>query len=134
MGFSQGGIGASSAYPVVSDGMGRAAAGIQIENYGYLGGTSGLHGPAYNYSPMQSHHAVPPSSSSFHFSDGFFDSPGFGGGQRAAPAPVPIGGGYGSGGMVGSGGMDLWMDPDLQASINNDFYETWSRGFELSSD
>lgn len=118
MGLSRGGDGVSPAYPVSSgtDYEKVAAAGLEMGSYESLGGVNELHGPAY--SSMQSQHAVVPSSS-FHFSAGFFDSPGFGGGQRTALAPV--GGGYGSGGVVGSGGMDA----DLQGLMNNDLYGTW---------
>ena len=129
MGLSQGGTSVSSAYPAVSGGteyeQTTTAAGM--ENYGSFGSASGLHGPAY--SSMQGHHAtIPLSSSPFHFSAGFFDSPGFGRGGGAtpapapapAPAPVPVGGGYGS--LRGSGGMDT----DLLALMNNDLYRMWS--------
>jgi len=113
MGLSRGGV--SSTYPVVSGDMEYEQTAVEMGSH--LGGASELHRPAYS-SPQSYHAILPSSSSSFHFSAGFFDNPGFGGGWRAAPAP--IGGGYGSSGMVGSGGIDA----DLQVLMNNDLYGT----------
>jgi len=88
--LSQWGAGASSAYPVVSSAMEyeqTMTTGMEMGSRGSVGGASELHGPAY--SSMQTNPAVvPSSSSSFHFGDGFFDSPGFGG-WGAAPTHVP---------------------------------------------
>ena len=126
MGISRGDSGVSSAYPVVSGAMEceqpEAAARREMGSNRPLGSAGELRGHAY--SPKQNQPAIVPSSSSFHFSTGFFDSPGFGGGGRAAPAPVssPVGGGYQGGGLMGSGGMDA----DLQALMNVDMVEVWS--------
>ena len=120
--LSRGGAGVSSAYPVVSDVMGyeqTAAAGTKTGSYASTGGALELRRPAYP--SMKSQPAVAPlSSSSYHFGAGSPDNPGLGG---IAAGPAPVGGGYGGGGMVGSGEMDA----DLQVLINNDLFEAWSK-------
>ena len=132
MGLSRADGGVPSAYPVVSGAMEyqqtTTAAGVEMGRNGPFGSAGQLHGHAY--SPMQNRPTIVPPSSPFHFSAGFFESPGFGGsGRGAAPTPAHVGGGYEGVGLVGSGGMDT----DLQTLMNDALYGMWSNdlwGFE----